>query len=158
MRSVQNRFSPKRTLLGLLLATLIGVTFAYDHQNRTRIRDILLTSIHSSNILIQSNNYQMLSFNLYSLKEANPFVNSLGIYMLGEKRTGFGDLPDDFILAQNSLPDAVNVRMTGFFSYDAYYLFSNTQTLLYGNFSEPSRVWVLSLIYLVTLLSFGLIY
>jgi signal transduction histidine kinase len=158
MSSVHAKFTPKRTLLGLMLGSLFFATIAYDYSSRTRIRDILLSSIYSSNVLVQSNNFQLLAINLQSLKNFNPFVESLGIYVSGERRTGSGESPKEIRLTEPLMPDFVKISLSGFFTYKAYYSFSNTQNLLYGSFAEPNRIWVLMLIYLIIILFFAMIY
>jgi len=158
MNSLHTKFTPKRTLLGLMFGTIIFATAAYDYSNRTRIQDILLSSIYSSNVLVQSNNYQLLAINLQSLKDFNPFVESLAIYVSGKRRTGSGESPKEIVLTEHLAPDSVKISLSGFFTYKAYYVFKATENLLYGSFLEPNRFAVLILMYLMIMLVFAIIY
>jgi hypothetical protein len=92
------------------------------------------------------------------LKEFNPFVKSIGIYVSGERRTGSGELPEHIVLSEKAIPDLVQISMQGFFTYDAYYLFSHTHHVLYGKFAEPDRIFVLGFLFLVSILGFICIY
>lgn len=158
MVTISKNFSPKRTIFWLMAVILFLLTVSFDQYQRTRVEDVILSSVRSSQVLVQANNFQVLSINLNALKELNPIVKGVAIYILGERYTGSGESPRSIVFSDDLKEGEVHVFIDGLFSYKSYYIFPHTSHMLYAEFSDPKRFYILIFFYLVIFFVFGFIF